>query len=194
MVAGNLDLASIAKIPNLRLLEIDDAVTTPLRISSLAPLRASTHLQEFSLLKTVVENADLTPLADLPNLRKLRLGSHIAAEVVDQLRAARPDMEIQYTPPDPKFAALQEVIGAVTILKPGPGQEVWSIFQSFAPALNLKTNYDAERRLKSEIKKSIPEISQRLDWDTEADAVAIYAPSESDIRSVASLINSLLAS
>jgi hypothetical protein len=194
MVAGNLDLASIAKIPNLRLLEIDDAVTTPLRIPSLAPLRASTHLQEFSLLKTVVENADLTPLADLPNLRKLRLGSHIAAEVVDQLRAARPDIEIQYTPPDPKFAALQEVIGAVTILKPGPGQEVWSIFQSFAPALNLKTNYDAERRLKSEIKKSIPEISQRLDWDTEADAVAIYAPSESDIRSVASLINTLLAS
>jgi hypothetical protein len=194
MPGGRVDLASVAALPRLRFLVIDEAAITDsevLRLPTLKPLAAAAALEELTLFGSV-EDKDLSPLAELPGLRKLRLGSRIGADV-EALRAARPDMQIDYTPIDPKWEKLKERVGKITIQRPGEGMEQWSIFESLAPGLNLATNYAAEGLIKKEIKKRDSELAARLEWDTEAGAVAIYADSESDIRTVAEIVNDLLS-
>ena len=194
MVAKAADLVSVAAIPQLRSLAIADAaVADVLELPTLKPLARAAELEELSLMQVAIEDGDLLPLAALPKLRKIDLGSTIAADV-EKLRAARPDIEINYTPPDPKWQALQEKLGSVIIQKPGEGLKQWSIFQSLAPALNLQTNYAAESRVKKELSKRDPALAKRLEWDTEAGAVGIYAATESDIRSVAAIVNDILNS
>ncbi len=134
------------------------------------------------------------PLAELPKLRKLWL-TEIAN--VEALRAARPDIDIHYPYdhyplPDPTREALKERVGAVTIWKPGEGLEQWSIFQSLAPDLELATNYAAEKRIKREVRQRDAGLAKRLAWDTEGGAVGVYANSEADIRTVATIVNDLV--
>ncbi len=114
----------------------------------------------------------------------------IAADV-EKLRAARPDLQIDYMPPDTRFDGLREKAGHVTIQKPGAGLEQWSIFEDLASLLGVSTNYAAESRLRREIRKKDPELARRLEWDTEAGAVGCYGANEADIRSVADIVNQL---
>jgi hypothetical protein len=172
---------------------IDDAALTDsevLRVATVKTLAKVSALEDLTLV-CAVEDGDLTPLAELPRLRRLRLGSWIGADV-EALRAARPDIRIDYTPLDPKWEKLKERVGAVTIQRPGEGLEQWSLFESLAPGLRLATNYAAESLIKKEVKKRNPELAQRLNWDTEGGAVAVYADSEHDIRAVAEIVNDLL--
>jgi hypothetical protein len=195
MPAAGLDLESIAQVPLLRSLEIDDSSNTDadmFRIPTLKPIEKAAALGEV-LLRCTVEDGDLTPLAKLPQLRKVKLASYIGADV-EALRAARPDVEIDYTPPDPKWAKLKERVGRITIQRPGEGMKVWSIFESLAELLNVSTNYAAESLIKREIKKRHPDLAKRLHWDTEGGAVGISADAEADIRSVAEIINHLIES
>ena len=192
MVAKGVDLASVAAVPKLCSLVIDDVADGEiLQLPTVKPLARASEIEELVLFHTTIEDGDLIPLAELPKLRKVRLGSMIAADV-EKLRAARPGIEIDYAPPDPKLQALREQVGKVTIQKPGQGLKQWSIFQSLAPGLRLKTNYTAEDRIKKELNKRDPELAKRLDWDTEAEAVGVYANTEPDIRAVAELVNELL--
>jgi hypothetical protein len=187
-----VDLDSIARIPRLRTFVIDSSArdSRPVRLPSVRALSRITHLEEITFHETIVEDGDLTPLADLPNLRRVRLGSMIAADV-EKLRSARPDLAIDYKPPDPKWEALREKTGAVVIQKPGEGMTQWSIFQSLADELGTSTNYAAESRLKREIKQRDPQLAKRLDWDTEGGNVGVYADREDDIRAVATIINEI---
>ena len=193
MPAKGVDLASVAALPHLRSLEIDDVANTDserLRIPTAKPLAKALNLEELTLF-CKVEDQDLSPLAELPKLRKLRPGPAIGADV-ETLRVTRPDIQIDYTPLDPKWEKLKERVGAITIQRPSEGLKQWSIYEGLASGLGLTTNYAAESLVKKEVKKTNPELAKRLDWDTEAGAVAIYADSESDIRTVAHLINDLL--
>ncbi len=193
MPAGGVDLASVAAVPGLRSLVIDDAALTDsesLRLPTLKPLATASALEELTLF-CGVEDGDLSPLAEISGLRRLRLGPGIGGGV-EALRAARPDMRIDYTPTDPKWAKLKERVGKIMIQRPGEGMEQWSIFESLAPGLNLATNYAAEGLIRKEVKKRNSELAKRLVWDTEAGAVGVYADSESDIRAVAEIINDLL--
>jgi hypothetical protein len=193
MPAGGVDLASVAALPRLRSLVVDDASITDsevLRVPTLKVLAKAAALEDLTLF-CAVEDGDLTPLAKLPRLRNLRLGSWICANV-EALREARPDMLIDHTPLDPKWEKLKERVGEITIQRPGEGLKQWSIFESLASGLNLATNYAAESRIKKEIKKRNPDLAKRLSWDTEGGAVAVYADSEADIRVVADIANDLL--
>jgi len=195
MPAAGLDLESIAQVPMLRSLEIDDSSNTDadvFRIPTLKPIEKAAALGEV-LLRCTVLDGDLTPLAKLPHLRKVKLASYIGADV-EALRAARPDVEIDYTPPDPKWAKLKERVGRITIHRPGEGMKVWSIFESLAELLNVSTNYSAESLIKRETKKRHPDLARRLHWDTEGGAVGISADAEGDIRSVAEIINHIIES
>jgi hypothetical protein len=191
-MAETVDLESIASVPRLRTLVIDTARhdNQPIRLPSLRPLERTASLEEITLFDVVIEDRDLTPLAGLNNLKRVRLGSSIGADV-GKLRAARPDLEIQYTPPDTRFDKLREQVGVVTIQRPGEGLQDWSIFQDLSTRLGTSTNYAAGSRLKSEIRQRDSQLARRLDWDTEAGAVACYAKTEADIRAVAALINEL---
>jgi hypothetical protein len=192
MVAGELDLSAVAAMPALRTLVIDDAADADLlHLPAIKILARAPHLEELVLFCTIVADGDLMPLSEIPKLRKVRLGSMIGGDV-EKLHAARPDIEIDYKAPDPRLRALTEQVGGVTVRKPGRGLDQWSIFQSLAPALKLKTNYDAEATIKRELRKRNPDLAKRLDWDTEAGAMGVYANTEADIKEVAELINELL--
>jgi hypothetical protein len=192
MVAGQADLASVAAAPALRSLVIDGTAQGDyLHLPTLKPLALAARLEEVALLDATVDDGDLTPLATLSELRRLRLGSMIGADV-DRVRAARPDIALDYTPPDPRLEGLKERIGAVTIHEPREGLEQWFIFQSLALELGLKTNYDAEKRIKNEVKKRDRTLATRLNWDAESGAVGIYTSAEADIRAVAAIVNELL--
>jgi hypothetical protein len=195
MPAAGLDLESIAHIPGLRSLEIDDASNTDadmFRIPTLKPVEKAATLDKISLHCTI-EDRDLAPLARLPQLRKVKLASYIGADV-EALRAARPDVEIDYTPPDPKWAKLKERVGRITIQRPDEGMKEWFIFESLAELLNVSTNYAAEGLIKREIKKRNPDLAKRLHWDTEGGAVSISTDAEADIRAVAEIINYIITS
>ena len=189
--AHGVDMESVAALRGLRSLEIDDASDCAMtRVPSVKPLGRLPELEELTLF-IEVEDGDLMPLASLPKLRRVRLASTIGGDV-EALRAARPEIELDYTPVDPKWEKLKERVGAITIQKPGEGLEQWSIFESLAPGLGLTTNYAAESRIKREIKLRDPELAKRLEWDTEAGAVGIYSKAEADIRRVADIVNELL--
>jgi hypothetical protein len=195
MAPGGVDLESVAALPALRALVIDGAAGDVLDLPTLRPLAKAAALEELVLCETKVEDGDLMRLAELPTLRRLWLMTEIAN--VEALRAARPDIAIyyhydHYPLPDPKWEALKERVGAVTIWKPGEGLEQWSVFQSLAADLRLETNYAAESRIKREVKRRDPGLAKRLDWDTEGGAVGVYANSEADIRTVANIVNELV--
>jgi hypothetical protein len=193
MPAGGVDLASVAAMPRLQSLVIDDAAVTDsevLRVPTLKAMAKASALEELTLFATV-EDGDLSPLAELQRLRNLRLGPRIGADV-GALRAARPDILIDYTPIDPKWEKLRERVGQITIQRQGEGLEQWSIFESLAPGLRLATNYGAESLIKKEVKKRNPDLAKRLVWDTEAGGVAVFADAEPDIRAVADIMNDLL--
>lgn len=191
-MADTVDLGSVASIPGLRSFVIDSSRRDGafVQLQSVHPLQRASALEEIVLLETVIEDGDLLPLADLAHLKKVRLGSMIAADV-EKLRAARPDLQIDYMPPDTRFDGLREKAGHVTIQKPGAGLEQWSIFEDLASLLGVSTNYAAESRLRREIRKKDPELARRLEWDTEAGAVGCYGANEADIRSVADIVNQL---
>ncbi|HXT26764.1 MAG TPA: hypothetical protein VN749_18245 [Candidatus Eisenbacteria bacterium] len=192
MVAKSADLVSVGAIKNLRSLTIEHpAVGDCLELPTLQPLVEAQKLEELTILYSAIGDGSLLAIRELPKLRKVRLGPEIAADV-EGLRAARPDLEIIYTRPDPNWETRREKLGAVTIQKPGGGFEQWSIFQSFAGALG-KTNYEAEGRIKGEVRRRDAALARRLEWDTEADRVGIYSDSEADIRAVAALVNQMLA-
>jgi len=194
MVAKGADLKSVAQIPNLRALTIEHAAVGDVRhLPTLRDLAGAAQLEEIRIMHAAVDDGDLLALAALPNLREVTLGSEIGGDV-EALRAARPELNVRYSPPNLKFEALKEKVGGVTIRRPGEGLKQWAIFQSFAGAIGSETNYSAEARIKSEIKKRDAGLAKRLEWDTEADAVGIYADAEADIRAAAAAINSLLES
>lgn len=195
MPAGTLDLSSIGQVRSLRSLEIDESVISDadiIRLANLKALAGSENLEELVLVGVAIEDGDLTPLAALPRLRRVRLGSHIAADV-GALRSARPDIAIDYTPPIPRGAVEGERIGRITIHRPASGIQQWSIFESLASALGTETNYAAEKKIQQALKKRDPEAAARVTWDTEAGAIGIYAAREDDIRLVADVINDLAA-
>ena len=191
-MADTVDLESVASLGELRTFMIDSSRREgeQVRLQSLKPLVHAAALEEIVLFETVIEDSDLLPLAEIKSLKKVRLGSRIGADV-DKLRAARPDLQIEYTPPDTRFDALREQVGVVTIQRPGAGLEQWSIFQDLASRLRVSTNYAAESRVKREVRKRNPDLAQRLDWDTEAGAVGCYANNEADIRVVANVVNDI---
>ncbi|MBF0501790.1 MAG: hypothetical protein HQM09_16760 [Candidatus Riflebacteria bacterium] len=192
--AGAVDLKSIAAARGLQVLVIDSNVDSDrdiIRLPSLRPLATARSLEDLELTGVCVEDGSLMPLADLDRLRRVRLGRHIGADV-DSLRIARPDLVIDYTPPPPRLPELELLVGKVTAHRPGEDFNKWWIFDDLATALATTTNYDAEKRIRASLKKRDRQVASRLEWDTEAGGVGIYADSESDIRVVAEVITALM--
>jgi hypothetical protein len=193
MPAGRIDLESIGRSPSLRSLVIDQNVMNDRDIAHVPTLRdlsSARALEDLVLIGVQVDDRDLLPLVQLPQLRKVRLGQEIGADV-DALRAARPELEVHYTRPPERRTDLAVRIGNVTINRPGDGIDTWWVFEDLAGLLGTSTNYAAEKRIRSAVKKRDPKLASRLEWDTEAGAVGIYAEHEQDMRQVAEIVNDL---
>ena len=70
--------------------------------------------------------------------------------------------------------------------------QAW-MFDDLAELLGTSTNYAAEKKIRSAVKKLDAKLASRLEWDTEAGAVGIYAEHEQDMRKVAEIVNELVA-
>ena len=92
-MADVVDLESVGSIHELRRFVIDSSRRDGelVRLAGLKPLASSSNLEEIVLLETCIEDGDLLPLATLQNLKKVRLGSMIAADVEKAGRSDRLD-------------------------------------------------------------------------------------------------------
>jgi hypothetical protein len=82
MPAGRIDLESIGRVSTLRSLVIEESVMNDrdiVPLPSLRPLSSDRALEELVLLGVRLEDRDLLSLAQLPQLRKVRLGQEIGA-------------------------------------------------------------------------------------------------------------------
>jgi hypothetical protein len=187
-----LDLASIAKVKSLRSLTVDERTDgAVVCFQSLLPLASHQGLETLVLQGVRIGDGNLLPLAQMVGLRRVELGREIGADV-DALRAARPDLSIEYQAPAPRRLDLEEMVGRVRINKPDGELTKWWIFEDFTQAVGTSTNYGAESKIKQAVKQRDAKLAKRLEWDTEAGAVGIYAANGDDIRAVAEVINTLL--
>jgi hypothetical protein len=196
MPADGIDLESVAQVSGLTSLVIDQSAVTDrdlVHLPSFRPLTPMQSLDELTLMGVVIDDGDFRPLAELPKVRRVRLGQDIGIDV-HALRAVRPDLTIDFTPPAPRRTDLEERMGSVTINRPSDDLDQWWIFDNLAGALGSSTNHEAEKKIRSAVKRDNRELASRIEWDTEAGAVGIYAAAEADIRRVADIINSMLVS
>ncbi len=191
-MADAVDLHSVGAIAGLRNFTIDSSRRDgqPVRLASLKALSGCSGLEQVVLLDTLIEDGDLLPLAGFPQLKRVKLGSRIGANV-ELLRKARPDLQVEWTPPNTSTDHLYEQVGAIKIRRPGASLKQWSIFEDLHSLVRVSTNYAAESRIKREVQRRDPESAKRLEWDTEAGAVGCYADTEADIRLVAAIVNDL---
>ncbi len=82
----------------------------------------------------------------------------------------------------------------MTVHPPSAGIPRWWLLQDLSRLFHVPANADAEATILAALAVEDPALSQRLGFDTEADAVGIDAPTEADIRAVAGLISRLTES
>ncbi len=206
------DLKALAALPGLRLLELvyPDAVEDFAPLGRLVGLRRLSilvgdntgagelpsieflagleRLEHLELLNANILDHRLDPLFELPSLRFVWLTGR-AGPNVDELRRRRPDIEVKvHLVGEPEGRVY---VGPVHYDPPAPGIEQWSVFQSLAELLETETNHAAESLIRSELRRREPQLVQRLEFDSEAGGVGIYARTENDIRRVAEIIAEL---
>jgi hypothetical protein len=206
------DLAVLAELPHLRQLELvyPDAVSdfSPLGglhglrrlditlgdntdaggLPTIAFLGGLTELEELALRNVNLLDRRLDPLYELPQLRRVTLTGR-AGPNADELRRRRPELELKtHLVGEPEGRVY---VGSVHYDPPAAGIEQWSIFQGLADLLGTGTNQAAENRIRAELRRADAELLRRLEFDSEAGAVGIYAASEADIRRVAEVIEAI---
>ena len=131
-------------------------------------------------------------LSGLTELRRLELLATSEAQLTE-LRERLPSCELD--------VMVNELLGEPTrepdlkvgmVEAHGPNEDgEWSIFQDLAPYLDTDTNHEAEQVVRRQLKRHEPGLLSRLSFDSEADAVGIYARSKEDAHTVAELIDRL---
>lgn len=182
------DLQPLGTLPSLRRFSVPVAgieYRDLVRLETIRPLADAQKLEEIRLDGAIIEDGDLSPLADLPALRRVSVYGDVRVEA---LRRARPDIEIDWSKGKPPPG---ELIGQVYLRPPLKGSSRWWIREDLTEALGVSTNAAAEAKLRTELKRVDPELLGRLDFDTEADAVTINGSTEQDMRAVGCLIGGL---
>jgi hypothetical protein len=184
------DLGPLGRMPALRRLEIRGGRTPAetIRVNSLRPLATATSLEDLVLDHATVDDRDLRPLVELPALRRVALFGELEREATE-LRASRPDVEVSLR--KTQIGPTGSDVEQVTIHPPLLGRTRWWVLQDLTDVLDVETNAQAEALLRAATADVDPGLAARLEFDTEADAMGVDAPTEADIRSVAGIINQL---
>lgn len=190
MFGQQLALDAFATLPSLRSLAIESAggdASDAVRVDTLQPLATARTLEALTLQGVVVGDRELAFVTELPALKRLVLSGDFG-DAVAELRRVRPDIDVTWrlgaAPPK------GERVGFVLVRPPVDRGSTWWIRENLTRHLAVETNYDAERMVKQALEHEDPELAGRVTFDTEADAVCIYA-SELDARAAASVITGL---
>lgn len=183
------DLSPLGRLPSLRRLTfkwVSGGTRDILHVATIRPLAKATALEELSLAGTIIGDGNLSPLVDLPNLRRVEVFGDLGS-AVQSLRRARPDLEVIWNQPRQTTG---EMVGKIQIHAPVEGTEDWWLSEDLTTLLGAPTNHDAERKLKAKLKEFNPSLLERIHFDTEAGSVVVLARSRVDICAVAGLIES----
>lgn len=187
------NLSALGALPKLKRLTVNwsgGGFRDIVHVDSIRPLAKAGALEELTLEGTIIDDGDLSPLAGLPGLRRLRVYGELGPAVA-ALRRARPDIDVLWREP-PKPSG--ERVGLVHVQPPVAGSADWWIADDLTQLLHVSTNYAAESKIKTALKQEEPNLLIRLRFDTEAEAIVILAESKPDICAVAQLIGRLNAS
>jgi Leucine-rich repeat (LRR) protein len=184
------DFGLLGRLAGLRQLELmlgDD--TDSGRLPSIGFLSSLAQLEELRLFNVDIEDRRLDPLFELPSLRRVHLTGNVGPNV-DDLRRRRPELDLEiHMVGDPEGRVH---VGPVHYEPPFDGVGRWAIYQSLADLLGVEANVQAESRIRAELLRRDPQLLARIQFDSEAGAVGVYAASESDIRAVAGLVRRMI--
>jgi len=86
----------IAQMPNLERLHLENTAVTDIGVADLATLQ---NLRYLNLHTTRITDAAVASIAAMPALERVYLwDTAVTAEAVDRLRAARPELTVEFTP------------------------------------------------------------------------------------------------
>jgi len=154
-------------------------------------LAQMTQLEQLRIVGIRAHDGRLDFLAELRNLRRLEVLPESEAQL-EELRGAMPGCKVtaEYVPlgsrPDP-----YDRVGDVELWPPIEPDVPWSIFQDLVPELDTATNHEAEKLIRRRLREQDPALLRRLEFDSEADNVGLYAETEADLRAAARAIDQL---
>jgi hypothetical protein len=181
------DLSALGTLPALRRLEVlVGDITADQPVPTLAWLDGLDALEELELYRLDVLDRDAGPLRRLRPLRR--------ASVVGRFGAGEAELREAIQAPELVVVTRDEeddgvAVGPVRYLQLGDG--TWSIFSNVAPQLGTYNNHEAEDRVRGAIRDEDGALYDRLDIDSEPDALSILATSEDDVRRAATIIATL---
>ena len=184
------DISPLGAVPSLRILHIARVGTEYqdiVHIESVRPLAAAKTLKEVTLDGVIVDDGDLTPLGGLPALRRVSLFGDIE-RAVDALRTIRGDLDVKWRPMQ---APPGEQVGAIFLRQPTASLPRWWIREDLTNLLGVSTNAEAEARLRRALTAADATLLSRINFDTEADAMSVDAPSRDDLLAVVRAIEML---
>jgi hypothetical protein len=192
-----VDLAPLAAVHGLRRLRLD----MPTKVADFAPIGQLEHLESLIVNFKGSRSASVPRMADLASLRNLRdvaltkvegTGWRFLLDLPD-LRRILVYGSVDREAPEliaRRFPTARSDVRPVS--QPAPGAAVkqlpdgrWSIYADVTDVLGVDDNFLAEERLRERLLIADPELLDRLDFDSEADALGVIGPSEADLRRVA---------
>jgi len=181
------DPEQIGRINRLRRLVLDLGYMGNIpEITSLDFLAHLDELRELVIMKVRLSSKDVTPIQELPRLRRLKLvgefGPGLKA-LVDKRKRRKgvvTDVHVVELSDEPPSLCEPRRIGGI-----------WSIFEDLTAPLRVKTNYRAEELIVSALKKAAPKVLPRIEFDTEAGAFSASANAREDIDILARLIRAM---
>ncbi len=183
-----VDLGFVRSLGGLRRFSFigDCDGSTP--VPSVAFLEGLSDLEHVELRCVALRDPRLDTLAALPRLRSVIITGAPGPDVAG-LDRLRPDIDITYRFTPEPIGRVH--VGPVRYDKPASGVTSWSILQDLHDLVRTETNRDAERVIRTELKRRSPALLGRVVFDSESGGVGVYATNEADIRAVAEAIVAL---
>jgi hypothetical protein len=183
------DLEIVAELTGLRSLFLSTgSIDSPTTLSGASLFSAMRRLESLTCL-TFLEDKDLTPLAQLKELRYLAFLGMFPEEAVRSLQDSLPNCKIDLTIGEPVAAPPVQKIGPLLATHEEDGR--WTVFQDLSAALDLENNHEVEDALRRELANAADEVFQRVQFDSEAEAFCVYTESRSDIERITSALKAL---
>jgi len=185
------DFNPLANLTGLRILDVAlGTVTAEGHIPNLDFLARMRDLEEFRGRNACVDDGRLDALFGLNRLKRAFLVGDLAVQA-QELRRRRPGLELKVISSSRDANLVIHPVDAIEI-REYRNEGLWSICQDLTSIVGGDSNFEADRRIRREIRSRIPSLLRRLDFDPDADFVLITARSEEDIRQAAKIIRSIL--
>jgi hypothetical protein len=167
-----VDFAPLGRLVGLETLIVDFKGASSAARPRLADLSALSSLRDLAI--NYADGEGWGFVLELPQLRRIRLYATVEPEAPDLIRARFPDAVVDVRP-------VADYDDGLAVQRLPDGR--WSIDADVTGRLGVDDNFAPEGRLRSRLTETDPGVVDRLEFDTEADALVVIG-SEADIHRV----------